>query len=363
MNLHLCIIPHTLQFKFNARTSRGAMQQHQVFYLELLDKNKPETTGIGECAPLPGLSPEHQPGFFNTLQNIVNSLNHQFAFTNIPDLKAIIYNNNLERYPSIAFALETAWLDLQSGGRKLIFNNLFSAGERGIPINGLIWMGDKVFMQEQIKAKLKEGYSCLKLKIGGLDFDSELQIIKSVRQVAASSDLTIRLDANGAFSPAGALGKLTQLAAYHIHSIEQPIRQNQPEAMHRLCRESPISIALDEELIGISEKENKRHLLAAIQPQYIILKPTLAGGLQACAEWIALAEENNIGWWMTSALESNIALNAISQFTAQYSLTREQGLGTGQLYHNNIASPLTIKKGYLYYHTDKPWDDITNIVK
>ncbi|MDQ4139879.1 MAG: o-succinylbenzoate synthase, partial [Bacteroidota bacterium] len=225
----------------------------------------------------------------------------------------------------------------------------------GIPINGLIWMGDRAFMQHQIEKKLQEGYSCLKLKIGGLDFESELKILQQIREVANAQNLTIRLDANGAFSPMDARQKLEQLAKYNIHSIEQPIKPGQLEVMANLCNQSPVPIALDEELIGIVEQNEKQQLLSIIQPTYIILKPTLIGGFAATREWITQAETKGIKWWMTSALESNIGLNAISQFTGQFNLEREQGLGTGQLYHNNIESPLQIKSGKLYYNTTKEW--------
>ena len=357
MSKQIRLVPHTLQFKFDARTSRGAMQQHQVYYLILSDSDKPEMVGVGECAPLPGLSTEYHPDYYKTLQDIILDLNNYFKENRSAGLESILNKENVGQSPALKFALETAFLDFQQGGAKQLFLNSFSAGETSIPINGLVWMGDKTFMQEQIKKKLREGYTCLKLKIGSLDFVTELELLQSIRQVASVAELTIRLDANGAFHPDEALEKLEKIAAYQIHSIEQPIRPGQTEEMANLCRISPVAIALDEELIGIGEKEDKAQLLQGIKPQYIILKPTLLGGFSACSEWINLAEGSGIGWWITSALESNIGLNAISQFTAEYPVNMEQGLGTGQLYHNNPASPLTIQQGKLFYQKGKTWDN------
>jgi o-succinylbenzoate synthase len=359
MAWHLAIIPHLLQFRFDARTSRGAMQQHQVYYLKLSDTRQPLLYGIGECAPLPGLSPEHRPDFGQALAAEVKVINSWLNSNDINAFESVIYQEALKVFPSLVFALETAWQDLRHQGRKMLYPGPFTAGEQGIPINGLVWMGDKHFMQEQIQKKLDQGYRCLKLKIGGLDFATELALLEAIRKTAGPAELTIRLDANGAFSPGQALERLGQLAVYGIHSIEQPIRQGQPEAMAALARQSPIPIALDEELIGVPGREAKTALLAAIQPQYIILKPTLLGGMGATAEWITLAEEKGLGWWITSALESNIGLNAISQFTASYPVQMEQGLGTGQLYHNNIASPLCIRSGHLFYDPAKAWGAVT----
>ncbi|MBX0332011.1 o-succinylbenzoate synthase [Pontibacter sp. HSC-14F20] len=348
MSLQLSVTPHQLQFKFDARTSRGAMRTHQVYYLQLRDTDNQQITGIGECAPLPGLSIDARPDLEAKLRQLKNEVNEKLI---TPDeVLQLLKSDDLREWPAIRFALETALLDLQRGGRKILFENDFSQGKAGIPINGLIWIGDKDFMQEQIRKKLSEGYTCLKLKIGSLDFATELDILHQIREVAGPEELTIRVDANGAFAPEEAFRKLERLARYSLHSIEQPIRQGQPEQMQQLCAYTPIPIALDEELIGVQEATRQLDLLDFIKPQYIILKPTLVGGLQASADWIKLAEQRNIGWWMTSALESNIGLNAISQFTANYNIHMPQGLGTGQLYHNNIASPLQINKGWLWYN-------------
>jgi o-succinylbenzoate synthase len=357
MAWHIEIIPHLLHFKFDARTSRGAMQHHQVYYLKLSADGQDHHYGVGECAPLPGLSPEHGPDFQQVLEAQLKDINSWLKSNDISYFESVIYRKELKAFPALVFALETAWQDVRQQGQKILYPGAFTAGQQGIPINGLVWMGDRHFMQEQIRRKLAEGYSCLKLKIGGLDFATELEMLQAIRKTASAEELTIRLDANGAFSATQALDRLQQLAVYDIHSIEQPIRQGQPEAMATLARQSPVPIALDEELIGILGTQAKTELLAAIQPQFIILKPTLVGGMAAAAEWISLARENGIGWWITSALESNIGLNAISQFTARYPLQMEQGLGTGQLYHNNIDSPLTIRNGALYYAPEVPWDN------
>ncbi|WP_317170122.1 o-succinylbenzoate synthase [Rhodocytophaga rosea] len=258
--------------------------------------------------------------------------------------------------PAIQFGVETALLDLRNGGKRIIFKNDFSAGKTGIPINGLIWMGKPEFMRQQIDEKLMQGYTCLKLKIGALDFDKECELLGYIRKQYPAEQITLRVDANGAFSTGDALEKLKILAQYDLHSIEQPIRQGQWSEMASLCRHTPLLIALDEELIGVIDK--KQELLQTIHPQFIILKPSLLGGFHHSLEWIKLAEKMNIGWWITSALESNIGLNAISQFTASLNNPLPQGLGTGQLYSNNITSPLEISKGYLHYNLARSWSDI-----
>ncbi|WP_299699979.1 o-succinylbenzoate synthase [uncultured Pontibacter sp.] len=358
MPLRLSLIPHQLQFKFDARTSRGAMTTHQVYYLVLSESVDPAIRGIGECAPLAGLSIDAIPALLPKLNEVIDWINQ--SEMGMTDLKAELESDALEDFPSIRFALETAVLDLKQGGMRKLYDNTFSRGEQGIPINGLIWMGDKAFMQEQIRKKLGEGYTCLKLKIGSLDFATELDLLKQIREVAGPEELTIRVDANGAFAPDGAFRKLERLSRYSLHSIEQPIKQGQLEHMQQLCAYTPIPIALDEELIGVKESARQMELLDFIKPQYIILKPTLVGGLQASADWIDLAEKRKIGWWMTSALESNIGLNAISQFTANYEVSMPQGLGTGQLYHNNIASPLEIREGRLWY-SGAVWGNLPQI--
>ncbi|SFF89733.1 o-succinylbenzoate synthase [Pontibacter chinhatensis] len=346
MSLQLSYTPHTLQFKFDARTSRGAISEHKVYFVNVWDTATPEVYGRGECAPLAGLSIDYRPDLEHKIRQVVELVNNrQVELSTDAELPQEL---GLQEWSSLRFALETALLDLENGGSGLIYDNAFSRGEKGIPINGLVWMGDRAFMQQQIEQKLNDGYTCLKLKIGSLDFKTELEILQRIREVAGADQLTVRVDANGAFTPQEAYKKLERLAKYELHSIEQPIRQGQGQEMAQLCAYTPVPIALDEELIGVQEPEAKDELLESIKPQYIILKPTLVGGLSASSEWISMAEARQIGWWMTSALESNIGLNAIAQFTAQYDITLPQGLGTGQLYHNNIPSPLQIRHGELW---------------
>lgn len=240
-------------------------------------------------------------------------------------------------------------LDLFNGGKGIIFPHLFTQGKASIPVNGLIWMGEEEFMLRQIDEKLAQGFTCIKLKIGALDFDKECNILSYIRKQYSEQQITLRVDANGAFLANETLGKLKTLATFGIHSIEQPIKQGQRLAMAQLCKQTPIPVALDEELIGVHIYEEKEKLLKQIRPQFIILKPSLLGGFTHCREWINLADKLNIGWWITSALESNVGLIAISQFTATLNNSLPQGLGTGQLYSNNTDSPLFIKKGFMYY--------------
>ena len=352
--LHLRFSQRALRFNFSARTSRGALAEHMAWYLHLTDNAFPAVEGIGEAAPLAGLSPDFGPGFGPA----VAALCHRFnagaltAFT-AADAPAFVG----PELPALTFALETAALDLGRGGRHQLYANTFSRGEAALPINGLVWMGDAAFMRAQIQEKLAAGYSCLKLKIGGLDFATELGLLAEIRAVAPPEQLTLRVDANGAFAPAEALGKLAQLAAFHLHSIEQPIAAGQAAALAELCRTSPIPIALDEELIGVTDPVQQAALLDAVRPAYIVLKPTLLGGHAATRHWIALAEARGIGWWITSALESNVGLNAVAQLTGEYDVRGfAQGLGTGQLYHNNVAAPLHISGGMLRYAPTEAWE-------
>jgi o-succinylbenzoate synthase len=347
--------PYTLQFKFDAGTSRGVLRQKNTWYLLLNDTNRPGITGIGECGPLAGLSPDDRPDFEQHLTALCYTLNKL-------ELPEHVEPEQLARelvpaeFPAIRFGLETALYDLLQGGTRIIFNNSFSQGKQAIPINGLIWMGDKAFMLKQIQEKLAQGYSCIKIKIGAIDFEEECRLLAYIRERFSASEITLRVDANGAFSPQKAQQYLERLAHYDLHSIEQPIKAGQWTQMNVLCAQTPLPIALDEELIGINNIEEKAELLDTINPQYIILKPTLVGGMGGCREWIHLAEARNIPWWITSALESNIGLNAISQFTAEFSPVLPQGLGTGQLYHNNIAAPLQISGGELHYNASQGWD-------
>lgn len=345
------IIKHTLDFRFDAGTSRGVMTSKDAFFLKLYDQDDPTVFGIGECSPLAGLSPDLNGDLPLALDNCVNSI---FSISNLhaEDIDDIIPVN----YPALRFALETAILDLRNGGKRILFENDFTKSKKGIPINGLVWMGDKELMLSRLESKIDEGFDCIKIKVGAINFDDELVLIKNIRDRFSSDQITIRLDANGAFHPDEAKGILDKYSKYNIHSIEQPIMAGNWNAMENICSQSPIPIALDEELIGIVGKEERAHLLQSIKPAYIILKPTLLGGLQQSKEWIGLASERSVGWWITSALESNIGLNAIAQFTANYSVDLPQGLGTGQLFHNNIPSPLCITNGFLHYDQKEKWD-------
>jgi o-succinylbenzoate synthase len=299
--------------------------------------------GIGEISIIEDLSPD----FINhtDFEGKIIAFCRLVKSTNLEDLQNI---DHLEKYPSILFGVESALLDLQNGGIQKYFDNGFFAGTKKIPINGLVWMGDEDFMQQQIDKKLKEGFTTIKMKIGAIDLDRELKLLSSIRQRYDSKQICLRVDANGAFSKEKARKVLNQLAQLEIHSIEQPIKAGKWIDMKELCLQSPLPIALDEELIGICDKQDKINLLEMINPQYIILKPSLHGGISGTKEWIKLAEERNINWWLTSALESNIGLNVICQLAAEYENDLPQGLGTGSLYTNNIPSDLTVEKGHIY---------------
>jgi o-succinylbenzoate synthase len=354
MALHLHYSRRALRFNFPARTSRGALTEHVAWYLHLTDAARPGELGLGEAAPLAGLSPDYRPDLGARLQQLCADFNAQgFGAPAEASVEALLG----AEWPALRFGLETALLDWQGGGRRQLLDNAFSRGEAGLPINGLVWMGDADFMRAQIGKKLAEGFRCLKLKIGGIDFEAELALLRLIRELAGPAELVLRVDANGAFAPAEAPAKLARLAEFSLHSIEQPIRAGQWTEMAALCRRSPVPVALDEELIGLTEPAQQAALLATVQPAYIVLKPTLLGGLAASARWIALAEAAGIGWWMTSALESNVGLNAISQFTAGYPVgDMAQGLGTGRLYHNNLAAPLQVRGGNLHYDPRGIWE-------
>jgi o-succinylbenzoate synthase len=331
-----------LRFKRPAGTSRGRYQSRTVWYLLLEEDGK---TGIGECAPLPGLSRE-TPEQVESLLKEITAVPH--VFTAQPEL--------LSEVPSVRFALETAWLDLQQGGKQILFPSKFTSGEQGIPVNGLIWMGNRNDQETQIHEKLEAGFRCIKFKISSIHFEEELELLETIRTLGCSYALTLRVDANGAFSPEEAQAKLDRLAQYEIHSIEQPIAAGNLEQMACLCNETPIPIALDEELIGVNSRAGKEELLETIRPQFLVLKPSLHGGFTGCDEWIELAEQRSIGWWITSYLESNIGLNAIAQWTFQKQVKMHQGLGTGQLYLNNADSPLEMRGEQLWYNPSKKFD-------
>ncbi|MCG8307702.1 MAG: o-succinylbenzoate synthase [Cytophagales bacterium] len=345
------ILKYQLDFRFAAGTSRGTMASKQGWFLVLRHSDNPNIYGIGECGPLYGLSPDlnhNVEGAISKCKDAVESLRS----LNVDDIHEMISGD----FPALRFALETAVRDLDNDGKRIIYQNDFSDSKTAIPINGLVWMGKRALMLERIKQKIKEGFECIKIKVGAINFEDELELLKYIRSRYSSEEITIRLDANGAFRPENALTILDRLQTFDIHSIEQPLEAGNWRAMERICNQSPIPVALDEELIGIDDPEVKRQLLERIGPSYIILKPTLVGGLKKCEEWIKVAERQNTGWWMTSALESNIGLNAIAQFTANYPIQTPQGLGTGQLYVNNIASPLKIENGGLKYAETGKWD-------
>ena len=319
---------YELIFKQASGTSRGVLKTKTTYFIHLDDEG---LKSVGEAALFRGLSADDVPNYEEKLQEVCDNI----------ETYANDYHESLKDFPSIVFGLEQAFSRMQNGS-SICFENSFSRGERGIPINGLIWMGDEAFILEQIEAKLNEGFRCLKMKIGSIAFDKELAILHSLRKRFTLEQLEIRVDANGAFAPADALNYLERLNELDLHSIEQPIQQGQWGAMAKLCEQSPLDIALDEELIGIHDLDEKTRLLAHIRPQYIILKPALVGGFQSCDEWISLAESHGISWWITSALESNVGLEAIAQYTASKNADRYQGLGTGQLFTNNKPSNLEI---------------------
>ena len=327
-----------LHFKQPAGTSRGVYTTRKMWLVSLSDGNR---TGVGECAPLPDLSCDALPD-----ELYVSKLNvfcRDLCETGEIDVEA------LRDYPSMLFGLETALLNLRNGGK--LFDTAFSRGEEGIPINGLVWMGNYDEMLQRMEEKLEKGFRCVKLKIGAIDFEQELDLIKRIRDRFSFHEVELRLDANGAFKYEEALYKLELLSQYAIHSIEQPIRQGQWAYMAELCRESPLPIALDEELIGVNDPEMKAHMLNIIKPRYIILKPSLHGGMAGCREWIDAARELGVGSWITSALESNIGLNAIAQYASDVygpQITMPQGLGTGQLFTDNIVMPLEIRGDMLF---------------
>ena len=334
---------YDLIFKQAAITSRNTLLKKETYFIKVWDENNPTLCGRGEASLFRGLSAEDSPNYEAKLKEVCKNIN-------------ALNFSELKEWSSILFGLETAITDLKNGGSCMLCDTPFTRGEEGIRINGLIWMGNKEEMAERISQKLSQGFNCLKLKIGGIDFASELDLITSIRNRFPQDILELRLDANGAFSPDNAMQKLEQLSRFGIHSIEQPIKQGNYKAMADICNTSPIPIALDEELIGVAEREAKAEMLNAIKPQYIILKPSLAGGFVSSDDWISLAEERGIDWWATSALESNIGLNAIAQWVSAKPITMPQGLGTGQLYTNNISSPLFIDGEKLYHNPSQKWD-------
>jgi o-succinylbenzoate synthase len=333
---------YTLNFRQASGTSRGVYTTRDSWFLFLSDGTG---TGIGECAPLPELSVESLYKMNSKLLQVCEEIDY---FCALPE--------ELHAWPSILFGLETALLDLKNNGQQLLYPSAFTRGEQGIPINGLIWMGTPEFMKQQIQSKLESGFTCIKIKIGALDFNTEFELLKAIRSEFSSGEITLRVDANGAYTYQTALENLKRLSELQIHSIEQPIEAGQPHEMAELCLKSPVPIGLDEELIGISSRIEMQKLLETIHPAYLILKPSLHGGFTTCEKWIEQAGKYASGWWITSALESNIGLNAIAQWTSQLNYNGEQGLGTGQLYTNNLDSPLEILGDQLWHRPQRPWN-------
>lgn len=334
--------PYRLEFKQASGTSRGILKTKETWFIKIEDEH---ATGFGECGMFRGLSCDDRPDFESKLKWVCHHI----------DLGLEQLLIELIDFPSIQFGLEMAFLDLLSDSSNVLFPSKFTSGKASIPINGLIWMGDEQFMKSQIRSKIDAGFDCLKIKIGAIDFDTELSLIKAIRKEYDVETIELRVDANGAFSPLEAMEKLKRLSDFNLHSIEQPIRQGQYDAMAELCAHAPLPIALDEELIGIHDVTKRGLLLQTINPQYIILKPTLIGGFSGSQSWIDIAEKQSVDWWITSALESNIGLNAIAQWTYQLNVNRPQGLGTGALYTNNIEAPLKIDNGRLIYAPSVKW--------
>lgn len=331
-----------LQFKTPSGTSRGVLTEKETWFIILEDNGK---KGIGECGLLRGLSCDDRPDYEEKLK---------WTCKNIDLGEDVLWQNLLE-FPSIQFGVEMAFQSLKSENPFLLFPSDFTKGQKSIAINGLVWMGNEAYMKQQIDQKIQDGFHCIKLKIGAIDFEIELQLLRYIRRNYTPDQIEIRVDANGAFDLKSALVKLNQLSGLEIHSVEQPIAKNQHDRMSELCKISPIPIALDEELIGVFSLKEKEDLLLEIKPQFIILKPSFIGGFRGTKQWIDLAKKYQIGWWITSALESNIGLNAIAQWTYLQDNILPQGLGTGGLYTNNFKSPLQIKEGRLY-HTSSEWE-------
>ena len=334
---------YVLNFKRPGRTSRGVLLEKEIWFLFLTDGQR---KGVGECGLFRGLSIDDREDYEDQLKSLCRRINENEEIT----------QEELQSFPSIQMGYEMALISINSNNTFELFSSAFTKGEGAIPINGLIWMGDSSLMKAQIDEKISQGFNCIKLKIGALDFNHEISLIGEIRKYFDDRQIILRVDANGAFSPTEAMDKLKILADLSIHSIEQPIAKGQYDVMEDLCIRSPIPIALDEELIGVSEKKYRVELLDKIMPQYLILKPSLLGGFRSCEEWISLATERSIGWWVTSALESNIGLNAIAQWTFSLGVDCHQGLGTGTLFTNNFESPLEVRSGILTYNSNQNWN-------
>lgn len=333
---------YILHFKNPSGTSRGILTDKETWFI-ILEKDGKK--GIGECGILRGLSADDRPDYEEKLQ---------WTCQNIHLGEQKLWEELIE-FPSIQFGIEMAFLSLQSENPFVLFPSDFTKNTKSILINGLVWMGDEAYMKTQIEDKIAQRFSCVKLKIGAIDFDKEIDLLRFIRANFDKKTIEIRVDANGAFNENDALNKINQITGFEIHSIEQPIKKNLTDTMSVLCKNSQIPIALDEELIGVFSAEDKKNLLLKIRPQYIVLKPSFVGGFRGTLEWIYIAEKLNIGWWITSALESNVGLNAIAQFTFMQNNLMPQGLGTGSLYSNNFDCPLEVFQGQLWYRKEIDW--------
>lgn len=342
--MRLAYAPYILKFRVPAGTSRGILTEKPTFIIKVFDEKDPSKYGIGECSVFPGLSPEADGNYGYKLIELLANM-------------ALDKETDLSRHSSILFGLEQALRDYAGGCRHVYFPSDFTQGKGSIEINGLVWMGDFDEMIERIDEKVSLGFKCIKLKIGAIDWKKELEMIEYIRKRYPDSKLQIRVDANGAFTMENALPRLKRLADLGIHSIEQPIPAGFPDLMAFLCQVSPLRIALDESLIGVYDSVAKEALLDEVKPAFIILKPTLCGGFSGAEEWISLAEDRGIGWWVTSALESNIGLNALAQWTATLKTTIPQGLGTGGLFTNNFESPLYLDSDRLRYDSSVSIDN------
>ncbi|MFQ5752548.1 MAG: o-succinylbenzoate synthase [bacterium] len=341
----------TLKFINPMGTSRGTLYERDTYIVFLSSGTNKGSIGLGECAPLKGLSVDARPDFARKLQEVCDLLNNAAKPSDL----------ELTGWPAIRFGLETAFLDLEKGGQHRLFETDFTRGKQSIPINGLIFMAEFETMLTQVRRRIAAGFDCIKLKVGALDFDSECELLKEIRKRFAPSQIQIRLDANGALEVDSALEKIRRFSQFAVHSIEQPIQAGQWQKMAQLCAQSPIPIALDEELIGVHSLSEKEEILRTIKPQFIILKPTLLGGLAASNEWLYLANRVNIKAWITSALESNIGLNCISQWTSTLPCDMHQGLGTGQLFKANFRTPLQVTQGHLTYSSTQNWERLHSI--
>ncbi len=330
---------YTLQFKQPSGTSRGILTTKETYFLFIENETK---IGVGECAVFKGLSYDDRLDYSDKLQWVCDNIH----------LGKDVLWNQLREWPSIQFGIEQAFLSISSSNPFIIFPSLFTESSKAIPINGLVWMGSADFMKQQINEKIHNGFNCIKIKIGAIDFKEELSVLEGIRKDFSNQMIEIRVDANGAFTETEALVKLKQLSEYELHSIEQPIKKGLYDTMADLCKTSPIDVALDEELIGVIHYNDKENLLKKIKPKYIILKPSLLGGFKGTKEWIDIANELNINWWITSALESNIGLNAIAQFTFTLENRMPQGLGTGGLFTNNFESNLYVQNGHLWFDSN-----------